>query len=168
MCHYLRPGILNYRSSTPINHPNTTGQTYWHWHIDVHSIDFSAHGYPRLPLDRVTYTRFQLFYWKTPWYHKTKARQAICRGLTMISSVFVTESVVQTTPNNVKQCQITIKNIIRGRVILNNVRKGRQKMSGDVRQCQTTSNMQYVWRNRFWKFTDTEHIEVSRELHVTL
>lgn len=62
----------------------------------------------------------------------------------MISSVFVTETVVQTTSNNVKQCQTTIKNIIRGRVTLNNVRNGRQKMSDDVRQYQTTSNMQYV------------------------
>lgn len=67
----------------------------------------------------------------------------------MISSVFVTESVVQTTSNDVKQRQTTIKDIIRGRVTLNNVRKGRQKMSGDVRQYQTTSNIQYVRRNRF-------------------
>lgn len=43
----------------------------------------------------------------------------------MISSVFVTESVVQTTSNNVKPRQTTIKDIIRGRVTLNNVRNGR-------------------------------------------
>lgn len=140
MCHYLRPGILNYRSSTPINHPNTTGQTYWHWHIDVHSIDFSTHGYPRPPLDRVTYMRFQLFYWKTPWYHKAIARQAICRGLTMISSVFVTESAVQTASNNVKQHQTMSNNDKRYYTRSSNIKQCEKRTLENVRRHETISN----------------------------